>query len=523
MGKTILRIRDLSLLLILLLSVKCSLNVADTSGSETGNANVIGSIVNLDGSNAANTEVVILPDTFDPVKDGEIPDSLIDTTDINGYYQFSIPRNSAYTIQAVHIIERTRMILPSVQISSDTTVSTDTLKNPGKVNILLPDTVDTVNGYLYIPGTNNFGYLYFLKKESTQTISIVLDSIPVSKSLSLKYGKKGGTEDPIIVTNSFTAKPDSTVIIEAFISWREFLAENSGLPSNNVNVICVDNDGNIWIGTEDAGVAKFDGTTWIVYNTSNSPLPENNVYSIGFDKNGNSWFGTHSKGVARLNNTVWEVYNTQNSDLPNDSVYAIAIDSSRDIWFGTSGGGAAKFDGTIWTVYDFQNSGLPDWINCIQVESSGNIWATTWGNGAYALYNNDTTWTGYVEASSGLPGNVVNFVYIDKSGDKWFGTNSGGLAKFDGTNWTVYDTVNSEIPSNHVISIDEDSDGAFWIGMINGSVSKFDGTNWTVYDHSVYGQHYYGIKEIVVDTKDNKWCTRDLYPGGVLVFGPDVP
>ena len=82
---------------------------------------------------------------------------------------------------------------------------------------------------------------------------------------------------------------------------------------------------------------------------------------------------------------------------------------------------------------------------------------------------------------------------------------------------------NSDIPSNHVVSIDEDSEGNSWLGMINGSVSKFDGTNWTLYDHTLYGQHYYGIKEVVVDTKDNKWCTRDVYPGGIIVFGPSVP
>lgn len=521
MKKIILHIRNLSLLIILLLSVKCSLNVADTSGSETGNANVIGNIVNLDGSNAAKTEVIILPYNFNPIKDGVIPDSLIDTTDNNGHYSFSIRKSSIYTIQAVHTTQRTRMVLPGITISGDTTISTDTLKSPGKINVLLPDTVDTINGYLYIPGTDIFTYISSLIEKDVQTHSIVIDSIPVMKSLQLKYGKKGGTEDPVIVTNSFTTKPDSTLIIEGFVSWKEFLAENFGLPSNNVNVICVDNDGNIWIGTEDAGVAKFDGTAWTVYNTSNSLLPDNNVYSIAFDKNGNSWFGTYSKGVARLNNSVWEVYNTQNSDLPNDSILSIAIDSSRNIWFGTSGGGVAKFDGTVWTVYDFNNSGVPDWINCVQAEASGTIWVSTWGNGVCALY--DTTWTHYVEASSGLPGNVVNFVYIDRSGDKWFGTNSGGLAKFDGTNWTVYDMSNSDIPSNHVVSIDEDSEGTFWIGMINGSVSKFDGTNWIVYDHTIYGQHYYGIKEAVVDTKDNKWCTRDVYPGGILVFGPQIP
>ena len=48
------------------------------------------------------------------------------------------------------------------------------------------------------------------------------------------------------------------------------------------------------------GLAKFDGTTWTVYNTSNSGLPDNYVSSIAIDGSGNKWIGTMVAGLLNL-------------------------------------------------------------------------------------------------------------------------------------------------------------------------------------------------------------------------------
>ena len=47
-----------------------------------------------------------------------------------------------------------------------------------------------------------------------------------------------------------------------------------------------------------AGLAKFDGATWTVYNNSNSGLPDNDVRSIAIDRSGNKWIGTYGGGLA---------------------------------------------------------------------------------------------------------------------------------------------------------------------------------------------------------------------------------
>jgi ligand-binding sensor domain-containing protein len=55
-------------------------------------------------------------------------------------------------------------------------------------------------------------------------------------------------------------------------------------------------------------------------------------------------------------------------------------------------------------------------------------------------------------------------IAIDAQGNKWIGTLTKGLAKFDGVNWTVYNTSNSGLPYDYVHAIAIDKKGNKWIG-----------------------------------------------------------
>ncbi|MES2799643.1 MAG: two-component regulator propeller domain-containing protein [Bacteroidota bacterium] len=63
-----------------------------------------------------------------------------------------------------------------------------------------------------------------------------------------------------------------------------------------------DNAGNIWVGTVDAGIWKYDGNSLINYTTKDG-LTSNAVNTIYKDKNGTLWFGTDSNGVCKFNGT----------------------------------------------------------------------------------------------------------------------------------------------------------------------------------------------------------------------------
>ena len=81
---------------------------------------------------------------------------------------------------------------------------------------------------------------------------------------------------------------------------RLWTTEN-GLPQNSIFAITQTRDGYLWLGTQ-AGLARFDGASFQVFNTRNSPLPHNDVFGLLEDREGNLWIGTFGGGISRFKN-----------------------------------------------------------------------------------------------------------------------------------------------------------------------------------------------------------------------------
>lgn len=288
--------------------------------------------------------------------------------------------------------------------------------------------------------------------------------------------------------------------------WIVYNTSNSGLPDNSVVSLAIDASSTKWVGTNNSGLAKFDGKSWVVYNTTNSGLPDNNVTSIAIDSSGNKWMGTFN-GVAKFDSTTWTIYNPDNSGLPGSDVTSITIEGSATKWIGTYWG-IAKYDGSTWSVYNHANSGLPDdYINAIAIDGSGNKWIGTGSAvpsaGGLAKFDG-TAWTVYNTSNSGLPDNYVTSIAIDGSGNKWIGTFNGGLAKFGGTTWHVYTSEEDGLPSDYITSIHIDTNGDVWVGTNNG-IAIFDTGTWTIYNSNNSGLPNNFIWAIVSDPSGNKW------------------
>ena len=218
----------------------------------------------------------------------------------------------------------------------------------------------------------------------------------------------------------------------------------SGLTSNNITSIDTDNAGNLWIGTFDMGVFKYDGTNVINYNASNSPLPTDQVHDIKKDKNGNIWVAmadesSYKGGIAKFNGSSWQIYNTQNSKLTNNNIHSITEDKKGNMWFGADSLLLYKFDGTNWYRYDLSNQITSNWISKLAVDITGNIWA---GLGSYA--------------------------------------NERGLIEFDGTNITRYDQAEGFPSSRDVTSIKVDKNNNLWIGSWDGLIKLNNATKFNI-------------------------------------------
>jgi pimeloyl-ACP methyl ester carboxylesterase/streptogramin lyase len=295
-------------------------------------------------------------------------------------------------------------------------------------------------------------------------------------------------------------------------SWQIFNTINSGLPSDYVRAITIDNDGSKWFGVGFEGAAMYDGSSWTIYNTSNSGIPNNIVNFIAIDPDGSKWISTDGY-VGHFDGINWTVYNQSNSSIPDNEVGRITIDLDGSKWFSTWGGGVVHFDGTSWIVYNPSNSGLPSpYVGDIEVDVNGTKWFATVGGAASF---DGSAWDTYTSTNSGLPIDWVTFINITSDGSIWFSTNGSGIVRYDGSTWITYDTTNSGIHDNHVYELTQDNVGSLWFTTLSGIV-KYDGITWKVFNTSNSCLPYNAVRPVVIDTTGNIWF--GTLGGGVAVL-----
>ena len=250
-------------------------------------------------------------------------------------------------------------------------------------------------------------------------------------------------------------------IIDSFISFLQFAREEKRkLPklkirrkqksASQIGEYVVetfqDSKGNLWFGTLEKGVAKYDGNK-LTYLTTKDGLPSNRITNVIEDNSGNLWFGTGA-GISKFDGKSFTNY-SEKDGLCSDMVSNLFIDSKGNFWIGTWGG-VCKFDGT-----QFENFPIPypkietkinpdtkDWITSIAEDAKGNIWFGRDGYGASKFDGNSFV---HFTTKEGLNSNNVQSIVEDKEGNIWIGTRvaekdnrhrqtiwKGGLNKFDG-------------------------------------------------------------------------------------------
>ncbi|MBS1634692.1 MAG: SpoIIE family protein phosphatase [Bacteroidetes bacterium] len=114
----------------------------------------------------------------------------------------------------------------------------------------------------------------------------------------------------------------------------------------------------------------------------------------------------------------------------------------------------------------------------------------------------------------GLPQSQVLSITQDSKGNMWFGTNSGGVGKFDGNKFTTY-TDNDGLVNNVVFSILEARDKRMVFGT-NRGISVYNGFYFKNYTEKQGLKNSRVFK--VIETDDNIWIGTEQ---GVYTFKND--
>jgi len=184
--------------------------VAAGGGTET----IIGKIVDTSGTVVPGARVALLPGSFNPITGlPALECSFIDTTDDSGAYTFGEVPYGSYAITALHLISRARALRSGVSVAKGIAPSpVDTLRMPGAIMVSVPDRADTLNGYLYIPGTS------IAVRITTGTGAVIIDSVPAGIISSVNYTVTGGSVQMVVRYAVLVTSGDTVVV--AFTAWK---------------------------------------------------------------------------------------------------------------------------------------------------------------------------------------------------------------------------------------------------------------------------------------------------------------
>jgi ligand-binding sensor domain-containing protein len=163
-----------------------------------------------------------------------------------------------------------------------------------------------------------------------------------------------------IVLTCVTAAPGAATDLHSVLtgytvtSW----SQKDGLPPGVIYAFAQDNEGYLWIATDD-GPYRFDGVRFSPWSLlSHQDLPAKAVRALQVDRSGALWVGFGGGGgVSRLRDGRADNFG-QSDGLPNSPVSSLVEDAHGLLWAGT-GVGLYFFRGGRWQAYP-SDRGLPD-------------------------------------------------------------------------------------------------------------------------------------------------------------------
>ncbi len=258
---------------------------------------------------------------------------------------------------------------------------------------------------------------------------------------------------------------------------------------NNVNLFSyIDDDMNLWVYTRQMNGAWLYNTffkEWTFVGTTSEKykLSGNRISDIIDDGAGKIWIATELSGINIIDKKTGKVsYMANNindpSSLSDNLTCCLFLDDCNTMWIGSWNEGVDYFNPVFesFTARYLKKSNKS--INTICEDSNNNLWFGTDGGGIirFDRKNNVETSFVYKDSLSGFP-QIITCQYLDSKNRLWFGTYTEGALYFqDGLLHAVsFEKLGVEdIFNGKVYAIEEDNKGRIWMGIQYQGVICYD-------------------------------------------------
>jgi signal transduction histidine kinase/ligand-binding sensor domain-containing protein/CheY-like chemotaxis protein/HPt (histidine-containing phosphotransfer) domain-containing protein len=283
----------------------------------------------------------------------------------------------------------------------------------------------------------------------------------------------------------------------------------------------------IWFGTKEGGIAIFDITLskFVALINKNSGLQSNKILDIAVDDEQNVFIATEDAGLLyrASGENVFTAFNSKSDiNLPTNKIRSILIDKQKRVWLGSMNSGLILFDLIDGVQRHFKSSSDDlssigsNSITDIFQDSDGYIYIATESGGLCEWDENTGTFIRYSTDSNNpsLVDDRVVSLFQDKGGVLWVGT-SHGISKWN-RSVNKFQLVNSKTPlgknlsSDIISSFAEAENGDMYVGTWGGGINVID-VNKSTISHIKAKPGVEGalqddrITTLLIDSKQNLW------------------
>jgi signal transduction histidine kinase/ligand-binding sensor domain-containing protein len=275
------------------------------------------------------------------------------------------------------------------------------------------------------------------------------------------------------------------------------ISKEDGLSSDFVLSLCLDSEGDLWVGTDGGGLNRikrklFDspgnfhswavqslsedagGGIWAAFNARGLSYGISNVvedFSIGnlsnawtvlVDGKQNIWAGTRNEGLFLFQNNSFVP--ARGAQILGSSIFALFQSRDGRVWAGSQNG-LGSWDGQSWKLFTTHDGLSDNDVRAIAEDKNGNLWIGTENSGLDYLSGGKIS--SHQTMANALPGNDISCLYVDSDGILWAGTAGHGLARFENNKWRSFSTDDG-LASNIIGYLIGDDQGDLWVGSNRG-------------------------------------------------------